>query len=114
MYNIVLQVRSHGKDKIIMLTAHTTHSCSDKHHRLRQNSRILSSGGKKYFDLWYLLSSSNCEICVHTRMYICRELKREHNRDFKLVDEDALDTSHACFVIIIHGILYFTVMSLCR
>lgn len=41
-------------------TGYSTYSDSDMHHKLRQNSLVLSSGGKKYFDLWYLLSSSNC------------------------------------------------------
>ena len=57
-----------------------THSDSDKHHRLRQNSLILSSGGKKYFDLWYLLSSSNCENDIEcTLTLITRHLLEKGN-----------------------------------
>ena len=32
-------------------TGYCTYSDSDMHHKLRQNSLVLSSGGKKYFDL---------------------------------------------------------------
>ena len=39
---------------------YSTYSDSDMHQRFRQNSLVLSSGGKKYLDRWYLLSSSNC------------------------------------------------------
>lgn len=38
-----------------------SYSESVKHHKLRQHSWILYSVGKVYFDLWYLLSSSNCD-----------------------------------------------------